>query len=232
MDTDIDVVQVTGQIAASLASRYEGILSAATVERFVSDSFAKLAGQARVMDFLALLTERMVHERLRVTLRFPEPDEPEPEAGPARSLDTAAADQVLLVCGSDPTLGLVAAAVLHRLSRGRVTVRLAAPDAGGPVSGPPMVASAALGAGLDLYRHRLAPLTRAAIDAATVLVTVSPGDSCPIVAGKRYLDWGLAPSPAHDAQKAAALMEQVSTRATALLASLPHPIPYLRVIPL
>src|SRR5438093_10166067 len=142
MDTDIDVVQVTGEIAASLASRYEGILSAATVERFVSDSFAELAGQARVTDFLALLTERMVHERLRVTLRLPEPAE---DAG--RSEDAAVADEVLLVCGSDATLGLLAAAVLDRLSRGRVTARLAAPDAGSPVSVPPMVAAAALVAG-------------------------------------------------------------------------------------
>ncbi|HEY8202447.1 MAG TPA: hypothetical protein VII47_13965, partial [Actinomycetota bacterium] len=199
MDTDVDVVQVTGDIAASLAPRYEGVLSAATIERFVSDSFAELAGQARVTDFLSLLTERMVNEQLRVTLRLPESAERAPY-----SQDDAAPQGVLLVCGSDVTLGLVAAAVLDRLSRGRVTVRLAAADAGGPVSVPPMVAAAALAAGLDLFRHRLEPLTTAAVDAATALVTISPGDSCPVVAGKRYVDWALAPSPAHDAEGAAA----------------------------
>jgi arsenate reductase (thioredoxin) len=227
METDIDVLQVSGQIAASLAPAYEGVLSAATIERFVSESFTELAEQARIGDFLVLLTERMVNEQLRVTLRLAESVE-----GSARPPGDGAPPEVLLVCGSDATLGMVAAAVLDRLSRGRVAVRLAAPEADGPVTVPPVVAAAAQAAGLDLFRHRLEPLTGAAVRSASVLLTMCAGDACPVVAGKRYLHWGLGPSAAYDTGGTAAMMDEIWTRAEALLAGLPRPVPYLRVVPL
>jgi protein-tyrosine-phosphatase len=220
MAADIDVLRITQEITNAITPSYEGVLSPGTIERLVSESFAELAGEARINEYLALLTERLVGERLRSTMRM----EPPPR------LPREGLPEVLLVGGATHGTGPVAVAVFQRLGEGSARIRLAAaagqPD---PASPSPAVAAAAQAAGLEIPGHRPEELTDEAVEAADVLVTLTAGDACPIVPGKRYVDWRLESPPDH-ADGAMAWLEDIGSRAAELLADLRRARPRHRVV--
>ena len=45
--------------------------------------------------------------------------------------------------------------------------------------------------GIDLAKEFPKPLTTDAVRAADVVITMGCGDACPVLPGKRYLDWEL-----------------------------------------
>jgi protein-tyrosine-phosphatase len=45
--------------------------------------------------------------------------------------------------------------------------------------------------GIDISRERPKALTDEAVEAADVVVGMGCGDACPVLPGKRYLDWHL-----------------------------------------
>ena len=216
MLADLDVLRVTRDITVSITPGYEGVLSPRTIERSVSESLAELAGQAKIPDFLALLTWREVSRRLREAAS---PQAPPPGRPP----------QVLIVCGTQPALGVVAAAMFDALAHNRIRIRL------GGCSDEPLpaaLAGALEAAGLDVFRRRPERVDRAAVEAADVVVTVTSDEACPLAPGKRYVDWRLVAPHPDDPDGAAAVVEEVRLRVGALLESLRPFKPLRRVIPL
>jgi protein-tyrosine-phosphatase len=49
--------------------------------------------------------------------------------------------------------------------------------------------------GIDLFQEIPKKLTVDAVEAADVVITMGCGDACPVLPGRRYLDWDL-PDPA------------------------------------
>jgi arsenate reductase len=97
--------------------------------------------------------------------------------------------EVLFVCVHNAGRSQMAAALLHHLAGGRVTVRSAGSEPADRIN--PRVVVAMEEIGLDVSREHPKPLTGDAVQSADVVITMGCGDACPIYPGKRYEDWEL-----------------------------------------
>ena len=71
-------------------------------------------------------------------------------------------------------------------------------------------------AGLDVADRSPKRLTRDDVEWADVVVTMGCGDACPVLPGKRYVEWDL-PDPARlDAEGVRALRDEIARRVTEL----------------
>lgn len=166
--------------AEDLGYRFAGVFSRETVERYVRESYQALYLTAKSRAHLPLLTSRFAGERL---------------AALAQATGRAAkpVPEVLFVCTQNSGRSQLAAAILTRISGGRVHVRSAGSRPGSAVD--PVVVAALAELGLAVGAEFPKPLTDDVIRAADVVVTMGCGDTCPLYPGKRYLDWDL-PDPA------------------------------------
>ncbi|MFJ8546018.1 arsenate reductase ArsC [Streptomyces sp. NPDC093586] len=83
----------------------------------------------------------------------------------------------------------MAAAWLTHLAGDRVEVRSAGSDPGAGVN--PAAVEAMREAGIDISAQVPKRLTVDAVEDSDVCVTMGCGDTCPVLPGKRYLDWRL-----------------------------------------
>lgn len=111
-----------------------------------------------------------------------------PIAGGAESAPT-----VLYVCVQNAGRSQMASALTEQLARGRVRGMSAGSAPAAAVH--PNVVTAMAEVGVDLSRARPKALSDVAVDEADIVVTMGCGDACPVVPGKRYIDWDL-PDPA------------------------------------
>jgi arsenate reductase (thioredoxin) len=74
--------------------------------------------------------------------------------------------------------------------------------------------------GIDLSDRTPVLLTRELAEQADLVITMGCGDECPVIPGKRYLDWEL-PDPAdRPVDEVRAIRDEINTRIGALLAEL------------
>jgi arsenate reductase len=100
---------------------------------------------------------------------------------------------VLFVCVHNAGRSQMAAAWLTHLAGDRVEVRSAGSAPGNEVN--PAAVRAMAEAGVDISAEVPKALTAEAVREADVCVTMGCGDTCPVLPGKRYLDWAV-PDPA------------------------------------
>jgi arsenate reductase len=179
-DGSDDAGRELSEIAARLADRFTGTFTHATITRYVFESYQALAASARLAAFLPALTERFADDRL---LALAQAQAPEPGAIP----------QVLFVCDRNAARSQMAAALLALRARGRVGIRSAGSRPAAELELRVIEAMAEVGA--DLSPEYPKPLTDEFVQAADIVVTVGCGDACPVLPGKRYLDWNV-PDPA------------------------------------
>jgi protein-tyrosine-phosphatase len=127
---------------------------------------------------------------------------------------------VLFVCLHNAGRSQMSQALLERAASGRHTADSAGSDAdpGGHVH--PEVAAVMRELGIDLSDRRPQPLTRELAERADVVVTMGCGDSCPVIPGKRYLDWDLPDPKGQPIDAVRATRDEISDRVDALLAEL------------
>jgi arsenate reductase (thioredoxin) len=101
--------------------------------------------------------------------------------------------EVLFVCVHNAGRSQMAAALLDQRARGRVRVRSAGSAPASEIN--PAVRAAMDEIGVDLSEASPKKLTPDTVEAADVVITMGCGDACPVLPGKRYLDWEL-PDPA------------------------------------
>ncbi|GAA4806467.1 arsenate reductase ArsC [Actinomycetospora chlora] len=101
--------------------------------------------------------------------------------------------EVLFVCVHNAGRSQMAAALLDHHAAGKVAVRSAGSAPADEIN--PAVRQAMAELGIDLSHEVPTKLTIPDVDAADVVITMGCGDACPVVPGKRYLDWEL-PDPA------------------------------------
>ncbi len=194
--------------ADSLASEFAGVFSRETIERFLDESFDRLAPRANVVDFIPVLGYRYARERLRALAR-------------AEGLTPAERPEVLFVCVHNAGRSQIAAALTARLSGGAVGVRSAGSDPASEIN--PVVVEVLRERGIDLSEEFPKPLADELVRGADAVITMGCGDACPIYPGKRYLDWDV-PDPAGQPREVVeAIVAEIEARVRALLAELGVP---------
>ena len=74
--------------------------------------------------------------------------------------------------------------------------------------------------GIDLAAHRPRQLTRELADEADVVVTMGCGDHCPVIPGKRYVDWELPDPKGRPLDEVGATRDEIASRVHTLIADL------------
>ncbi|MET8946180.1 arsenate reductase ArsC [Streptomyces sp. NPDC004542] len=191
---------------ARLAVRCRGHFSPETIQRLIIDSYERLAEHARVRTHLVVLAEHLATERLDALAHI--------EGAPGSGLP-----RVLFVCSHDAGRSQMAAALLAHRAGGHVVVSSAGTQPAGEVE--PVVAQVLTEAGVDLAEAFLKPLTDEAVQAADIVITRGRGDACPVLPGRRYLDWPVTDPEGAPVAVVHGIRDEIDPHITELLACLP-----------
>ncbi|MFD4247270.1 low molecular weight phosphatase family protein [Streptomyces sp. NPDC058525] len=187
--------------AARLTTRYSGRFAPETVLGLLADSYGRLAEHARIRTHLVVLAERLTAERLDALAH-------------TQGL-TSGPTRVLFVCSHNAGRSQMAAALLTHRAGERVTVSSAGTHPADEVE--PHIAQALTEAGADLSDAYPKPLTEEVVQAADIVITMGCGDACPVVPGRRYLDWPVADP---DGAPIAVVRDAIDAHITELLTQL------------
>ncbi|WP_233601112.1 MULTISPECIES: arsenate reductase ArsC [Micromonospora] len=197
-----DLDHVLGQIASRLASRFVGTFSPQTVERYVFESYVQLRRGARISAHLPSLTENFATERLTALAKV--------EGGIAGPVP-----EVLFLCAYNAGRSQMAAALADQYAQGRVQVHCAGSH---PADWLDESVLEALGEwGIEVPHAYPKPLTDDVLLASDVIVTMGCGDACPVLTGKRYLDWAIPDPAGRDMPAVRAIRDDIDARVRALI---------------
>jgi arsenate reductase len=130
---------------------------------------------------------------------------------------------VLFLCTHNAGRSLAARVLLDHYAEGRIVVRSAGSEPADELN--PAVVAILRERGLDPSKEFPKPLTDGMAHEADVIVTMGCGDTCPVYAGKRYLDWELEDPAGKEAEAVRPIVEEIDRRTQALLLELvgkPH----------
>jgi protein-tyrosine-phosphatase len=126
--------------------------------------------------------------------------------------------EVLFVCVHNAGRSQMAAALLAHHAQGRVAVRSAGSAPADEIN--PAVRSVMAELGIDLSREVPKRLTTDAVEASDVVITMGCGDTCPVFAGKRYLDWQVPDPAGLSVEEVRPIRDEIDGRVRELLAEL------------
>lgn len=194
MDTQVS------RLAEDLAAEYPDV-DLGLVTAVVRESFTGLVRTAAVVQHLIPCTATFARQRLDDITRS----------------HRTAPPQVLFLCVANAGRSQLAAALVDRLSGGRVIARSAGSAPAAEVH--PKVRSllteiAGASAAQAAFPR---PITDDAVRAADVVVTMGCGDVCPIVPGVAYEDWAIGDPALASAQGTAAIRQEIEGRVRELL---------------
>jgi arsenate reductase len=112
----------------------------------------------------------------------------------------------------------MAAALFEEAAGGEHEARSAGSRPAGEVH--PEVVEAMRELDVDLSGRRPRALERSDAEWADVVVTMGCGDECPVVPGKRYVDWDLQDPGGRPLDEVRRIRDEISARVDALLAEL------------
>ena len=174
LDRDLDRLHQVRESARAVHRRFEGVFGYETVERFLRESMDVL-GDAPIQRWTPVLAEKFAADRLRALAKV-------------ERLVATDTPYVLFLCVQNAGRSQMAAAWLQHL---------AVPDGAEVFSGGsapadgvnPTAIEVMAEVGVDLRGGYCKPWTDEIVGAADVVVTMGCGDACPVLPGKRYLDW-------------------------------------------
>lgn len=196
---------VLTRISADLATRFTGVFARETVDRYVRESHALLAGTPGSIRHLTSRTASFAAERLTALAR-------------SESQGRQSIPEVLFVCVQNAGRSQLAAAILHQLAGDAVRVRTAGSAPAASVRSIVVTVLDEIGASLGGEFPK--PLTDEVVRAADVVVTMGCGDACPVYPGRTFLDWPIddpAGLPTPDVRR---IRDEIEVRVRALLQSL------------
>ena len=125
---------------------------------------------------------------------------------------------VLFLCVHNAGRSQMAAGFMRLLSGGEVEVFSGGSE---PVELINPVAVAVMAEkGIDISDQQPEPWTDERLDAADVVVTMACGDSCPVMPGKRYLDWELDDPSGRSLTDVRVIRDEIQTLVEGLLVEL------------
>ena len=125
---------------------------------------------------------------------------------------------VLFVCLHNAGRSQMSQALFEQDANGRHTAISAGTTPGERVH--PEVVEVMRELGIDLADRKPQPLTRQLAERADIVVTMSCGDQCPYIPGKRYLDWDLPDPAGRPISEVRDTRDEIQRRVHALLAEL------------
>jgi arsenate reductase len=125
---------------------------------------------------------------------------------------------VLFVCLHNAGRSQMSAALFEREAESRHTALSAGTTPGARVH--PEVVTAMRELGIDLSERRPRLLTRELAERADVVVTMGCGDECPLIPGKRYIDWDLPDPAGRPLTEVRATREEIVRRVRGLVVEL------------
>ncbi|MDQ6745563.1 MAG: arsenate reductase ArsC [Actinomycetota bacterium] len=123
---------------------------------------------------------------------------------------------VLFVCLHNAGRSQMSQALFERAAAGRHIALSAGTTPGDRVH--PEVVEVMDEIGIDLSDRRPALLTRELAEQADLVITMGCGDQCPVIPGKRYLDWELPDPKGQPVEEVRAIRDEIADRVQQLLA--------------
>ena len=198
----------------ALAQEFAGVFGPETVTEVLLDSLDRL-GPTRGRRYQPVLAYRFARQRLA-------------DAAATTGRRLRAAPVVLFVCTQNAGRSQLAAALLEHAAGDRVVVRSAGSEPAEALH--PEVVDALAEAGVDTAGAFPKPISTEALEAADVVVTMGCGDACPVLPGRRYLDWDLPDPATATPEQVRALRDDLAGRVEALLRELLAPAPHDRAL--
>ena len=127
-------------------------------------------------------------------------------------------EHVLFVCTHNAGRSQMAQALFEQAAQGRHTAASAGTAPADHVH--PEVVDVMRELGIDLADRRPQLLTRELAEQADVVVTMGCGDQCPVIPGKRYIDWELEDPKGRPVEEVRGTRDEIARRVGELLAQL------------
>lgn len=125
---------------------------------------------------------------------------------------------VLFLCVHNAGRSQMAAGWLRHLAGQDVEVLSGGSDPGRRVH--PVAAEAMEEVGIDITDRQPEPWSDEDLGAADVVVTMGCGDACPVIPGKRYLDWEIEDPAGRPLEEVRPIRDEIGRRVRALLEEL------------
>jgi arsenate reductase len=125
---------------------------------------------------------------------------------------------VLFVCRQNAGRSQMSQALFERTAAGRHTALSAGTTPAANVH--PEVLNVMSELGIDLCGRTPALLTRELAEQADLVITMGCGDECPVIPGKRYLDWELPDPAGRPIDEVRATRDDIAARVRALITEL------------
>jgi protein-tyrosine-phosphatase len=125
---------------------------------------------------------------------------------------------VLFVCLHNAGRSQISQALFEQAAGGRHEARSAGTTPGDRVH--PEVLAVMAEKNIDLSDRTPQLLTRELAQWADVVVTMGCGDSCPVILGKRYIDWDLADPKGRPIEEVRATRDEIARRVGELVGEL------------
>jgi protein-tyrosine-phosphatase len=122
---------------------------------------------------------------------------------------------VLFVCVHNAGRSQMAAALLNHHAHGAVEVRSAGSAPANSIN--PAVGEVMAEVGIDLSQEQPKRLTTEAVEVSDVVITMGCGDACPVLPGKRYLDWELTDPAGKTPEEIRPILDEIDARVRRLL---------------
>lgn len=125
---------------------------------------------------------------------------------------------VLFLCVHNAGRSQMAAGWMRHLAGDRVTVLSAGSTPADAIN--PTAIAVMDEVGIDITSQRPKPWTEETLGAADVVITMGCGDACPVLPGKRYLDWELEDPAGKPIDQIRPIRDDIAERVRGLLAEL------------
>jgi arsenate reductase len=125
---------------------------------------------------------------------------------------------VLFVCLHNAGRSQMSAALLERQANGRHTALSAGTTPAAHVH--PEVVEAMSELGIDLSGRQPKLLTHELAERTDVVVTMGCGDKCPVIPGKRYIDWDLPDPHGRTLEEVRLIRDEIDRRINGLISEL------------
>jgi protein-tyrosine-phosphatase len=193
------------QGAERLRRQFSGQLNTETIERFMTDSLEMLLARATTTTWVPILAERFARDRLRALIRL------EAEISNLKP-------SVLFLCVHNAGRSQMAAGWMRHLAGDRVEVFSGGSEPAESVNRAAVAAMAEVG--IDISREIPQPWADEIVRASDVVVTMGCGDACPVLPGKRYVDWEVDDPSGQSIDEVRVIREDLEQRVRSLLAEL------------
>jgi arsenate reductase (thioredoxin) len=122
---------------------------------------------------------------------------------------------VLFLCVHNAGRSQMAAGFLRHLAGDRVEVRSAGSEPADEVN--PAAVAAMAEQGIDITDRQPTRWDDASLAASDVIVTMGCGDTCPVLPGKRYVDWPLDDPAGQGVEAVRPIRDEIEQRVRGLL---------------